>query len=190
MKNTPLSVEAFNRELDRVARGGGVSGEELTPEDGHALKLAQSLALTDMSASSTVRQSLRRRLAERAARQPIRNFGLRRFICFREGRALAGAGVAMLLAFIWIFGLLTPQNMSASPVYVTVAASPDLSGKPAVSLTVPVTHNPEILPKPVPTPMAISASSMQPGTLPVGTPARTNLPLGSQFPIVTTTVSK
>jgi hypothetical protein len=113
-----------------------------------------------------------------------------RFFWLRNGRTLAGAGVAVLFTFIWIFGFLSPQNVSATSAYLPMAASRELSVKPAASLTVAVAHSQGFIPQPVPTPMAISALVVQTSSLPVDTPTRTNIPLGSQFPIVTTVVSK
>lgn len=188
--NKPLPFEDFNRELDRAARGDAPARDDLTPEDQSALQLAQRLAITDLSGSSLIQQSLRRRLAERAIRHPIRDGSLRRFFWLRNGRTLAGAGVVVLLTFIWIFRFLSPQNVSATPAYLPMAASRDLSVKPAASLTVAIAHSPNLIPQPVPTPMAINVPVAQSSSLLVGTPARTNIPLGSQFPIVTTIVSK
>jgi hypothetical protein len=190
MKDKPLPVNDFNRELDRAARGAVNTSDDITPQDERALKLARILATADFSGSSAIRQSLRRSLAERSAPQPILQTRLNRFILFRDGRALAGTGIAVLLVFVWVFGLLAPQRVSATPAYTTLAATGALPGSPSVTFTVAVTHNQDIIPKPVPTPMAISVSTGHSATLPLSTPIRTLLPLGDQFPIVTTTISK
>jgi hypothetical protein len=190
MINKSLKVEAFNREVERVAKGGEVTNDLITPEDKSALKLAKRLTVTDFSGSSTIRQSLRCRLVERAARYPVRDAGLRRFVSFRDGRTLAGTGIAILLIFVWAFGFLPPQHASATPAFITAEASSVLPGKPAASLTVAVTHNRGFIPKPAPTPMTISVSTAQSPVLPVRTPNRTNFPLGSPFPIVTIIILK
>jgi len=185
-----LPVEAFNRELERIARGGAVNSDLLTPEDQNALNLAQRLTVTDFSGSSGIRQSLRHRLVARVARYPVRDTGLRWFVSFRDGRTLAGTGIAILLVIVWAFGFLPPQHASTTPALITAAASSVLPGKPAASLTVAVTHNQGFIPKPVPTPMPMTTSASQSPVLPASTPNRTNFPLGSQFAIVTTTISK
>jgi hypothetical protein len=103
---------------------------------------------------------------------------------------LAGTLIAALLAFVWMFGLSTPQHALATPAYTTLAVSVDLWVKPAVSLTIAGAHNQDIYPKPVPTPMAMSGSTSQSINLTVSTPMRNNSTLGQQFPIITTTISK
>jgi len=188
IRQTP--VESFNHELDRLIRGGEVSRDDFSPEDQRALKLAQYLVTTDFSANSAIQQPLRRRLAECSTRYPVLNNGLKRFILFRDGRTLAWTGIAVLLLFAWTFGLIAPQHASATPAYTTVAASAILPEKSTGPLTVAVSHNHDLFPKPVPTPVAMSASAVHSATQPVRTPLRVNLRLGNQFPIVTTTNSK
>jgi hypothetical protein len=183
-------VEVFNRELDRVIHGGTVPGNDLPPEEARALHLAQNLVTVDFSGSSTIRQSLRRRFSGRSSRYPARFYHLNSLFLFRESRSLAGFSMTVLLAFLLVFGLLSPQHVSATPAYTTMAASAALPGQPAVSLTVVVSHNQDFHPRPVPTPLAISVSTGQSTTLPERTPVLTDPSLGNQFPIITTTVSK
>ena len=190
MKNTPSTVEAFNRELDRATQGSPITGDELSTEDQSALRLAQRLAAANFSESSAIRQTLRLRLAERAARSPAHRYSWRQLFHLRDGRALAGAGVAIVLVFIWAFGFFSPQTVAATPVKFTVAASPDLSGKPTASLTVEIVHNREFLPQPAPTPIVMPAYTAQASAPPAGTPVRTHYIVGSPLPIVTTSVSK
>ena len=185
-----MSVDAFNRELDRVLRGGAASGNNMSPEDARAFQLAQNLGNVDMSGSSALRQSLRHRFSERSSRYPTRLTSLYRLFLFREGRSLAGLGLAVLLAFLVFFGLLSPQHASATPTYNLLPVSASMPDHPAVSLTVAASHYHDFYPRPVPTPLAMYASSGQSSTLPERTPVLTDLPLGSQFPVITTTTSK
>ena len=183
-------VDVFNRDLERIIRGGAVPENDLSPEEVRALQLAQNLVTADFSGSSTIRQSLRRRFSERSFRYPTRFINLNSLFLFREGRSLAGFGMAVLLAFFLVFGLLSPQHVSATPAYTTLAASAALPDQPAVSLTVAAAHNQDFYPRPVPTPLAMSASIGQSTTLPERTPVLTDPSLGKQFPIITTTISK
>jgi hypothetical protein len=183
-------VEVFNRELDRVIRGGAVPGNDLSPEEARALQLAQKLATLDFSGSSTIRQSLRRRLSEHTSRSPARFSSLYRLFFNREGHSLAGFGVAVLLAFLLVFGLLSPQHVSATPTYSTLPVSAALPDHPAVSLTVSASHNQGFYPRPVPTPLAMSVSTGQSTTSPERTPILTGPSAGNQFPVITTTNSK
>jgi hypothetical protein len=183
-------VEVFNQEVDRVIRGGEVTGNDLPPEELRALQLAQNLITADFSVSSTMRQLLRRRFSERTSQYPARFSHLNSLFLYREGRSLAGFGLAVLLAFLFVFGLLSPQHVSATPAYPNIAASAILPDQPAVSLTVAASHNKDFYPKPVPTPLAMSASTGQLTTLPERTPVLTDPSLGNQFPIITTTISK
>jgi len=183
-------VEVFNRELDRIIRGGAVPENDLSSEEARVLQLAQNLVTADFSGSSTIRQSLRRRFSERSSRYPARFSRLNSLFIFREGRSLAGFGMAVLLAFLLVFGLLSPQHVSATPAYTTMAASAVLPDQPAVSLTVAASHNQDFYPRPVPTPLAMSASTGQSTTSPERTPVLTDPSLGNQFPIITTTISK
>jgi hypothetical protein len=188
VRQTP--VEIFNREVDRVVRGGADTGNNIPPEEARALKLARDLAAIDFSASSAIRQSLRARFTERSARYPSDITSPHRVLLFRQGHTLAGIGVAALMVLVFVVGLLSPQHVSATPVFTTAAASAALSDQPAVSLTVAVLHNQNFYPKPVPTPMAMSASTVQSTTSPEHTPVRVDQYLGNQFPIITTTISK
>jgi hypothetical protein len=183
-------VEVFNRELERLVRGGVVIEDDLTPDDQRALDVAQNLAVIDFSRKSAVRQILRRHLAERSLRYANRSAGFNRYLRTLDGRVLAGTLIAALLAFVWMFGLSTPRYALATPAYTTMAVSADLWVKPAVSLTIAAAHNQDIYPKPVPTPMAMSGSTSQSINLTVSTPMRNNSSLGQQFPIITTTISK
>jgi hypothetical protein len=183
-------VEVFNREVDRVIRGGTDSGNDLPPEEVGALQLAQNLATVDFSGSSTMRQLLRRRFSERTSQYPARFSHLNSHFLFREGRSLAGFGMTVLLALLLVFRVLSPQHVSATPANTTRAASAALPNQPAVSLTVAASQNQDFYPRPVPTPLAMSASPGQPTTLPERTPVLTDPSLGNQFPIITTTISK
>jgi hypothetical protein len=190
MRARPTQVEVFNRELDQIIRGGAASGENYSPEEARALQLAQNLVTADFSGGSAIRQSLRRRFSERSSRSCARFFSLSDLFLFREGRSLAGFGMAVLLAFLLVFGLLSPQHVSATPTYPSMAASAALPDQPVVSLTVAASHNQYIYPRPVPTPLAMSASIGQSTTLPERTPVLTDPSLVNQFPIITTTISK
>ena len=190
MRARPTKVEVFNRELDQIIRGGAASGEYYSPEEARALQLAQNLATADFSGGSAIRQSLRRRFSERSSRSCPRFFSLSNLLLFREGRSLAGFGIAVLLAFLLVFGLLSPQHVSATPTYPAMAASAVLPDQPAVSFTVAASHNQDFIPRPVPTPLAMSAYSGQSTTLPERTPVLTGSSVVNQFPIITTTISK
>jgi len=187
-KQTPVQV--FNRELDRVICGGTITENDLSPAEMRALQLAQNLVKADFSDSSSIRQSLRRRFSEQPSRYPARVSRLSSFFLFREGRSLVGFGMAVLLAFLLVFGVLSPQHVSATPVYPTMAASAALPDQPAVSLTVAAAHCHDFYPRPVPTPLAISPSTGHITTSPERTPVLTDPSLGNQFPIITTTISK
>ena len=115
MRARPTQVEVFNRELDQIIRGGAVSGENHSPDEARALQLAQNLAMTDFSDGSAIQQSLRRRFSEHSSRSHARFYSLSNLLLFREGRSLAGFGIAVLLAFLLVFGLLSPQHVSATP---------------------------------------------------------------------------
>ena len=180
-------VENFNRELERIVRGGTPPQENRSPEETHALRLAQKLAAVDFSRGSPIQQSLRRRLSERSIQYTSKITGINRIFFFHQGRALVGLGVTALLAFILIFGLVSPQQTSATPAYDLPAAQP---GMPVVSLTVAASHSQHLSPRPVPTPMALSVTAGQPVNSPKRTPVTLNPFLGSQFPIITTTISK
>jgi hypothetical protein len=190
VRSNQTPVEVFNREVDQVIHGGAVPGNDLPPEEARALQLVQNLVTADFSGSSNIRQSLRRRFSERSSRYPARFSRLNSLFLFGESRSLAGFGMTVLLGFLLVFGLLSPQHVSATPSYTTMAASAALPDQPAVSLTVAVSHNQDFHPRPVPTPLAMSASTGQSSTLPERTPVLTDPSLGNQFPIITTTISK
>jgi hypothetical protein len=183
-------VEVFNQELDQIIRGAAASGENYSPEEARALQLAQNLVTVDFSGGSAIRQSLRRKFSERSTRSCAGFFNLSNLLLFREGRSLAGFGMAVLLAFLLVFGLLSPQHVSATPAYPTIPASAALPGQPAVSLKVAASHNQDFYPRPVPIPLAMSASTGQSTTLPERTPVLMSPSLVNQFPIITTTISK
>jgi hypothetical protein len=187
-EDTP--VEIFNRELERLVRGGEVINDDFSSENRRALEVAQNLAAIDFSSKCAFRQILRRHLMERALRFTNRNTSINYYNRIPDGRMLAGTLIAALLVFVSIFGLLAPQQASATPAYTTVAASSDLLVRPAVSLTVSVLHNQNFYPKPVPTPMAMSPVAFQSNNSTVSTPMRNNSQLGQQYPIITTTISK
>ena len=183
-------VEVFNQELDRVIRGGADPGNVQSPEEIRSLQLARDLVRADFSDSSTIRQSLRRRFSEGSCRYPTRFSSLKSLFLFREGRSLAGFGMAVLLTFILVFGLLSPQQVPATPAYTTTAASAALPDQPAVSLTIAASHHQDFYPRPVPTPLAISASAGFSTAMPERTPVLTDPSLGNQFPIIATTNTK
>jgi hypothetical protein len=192
LKHRPVNahqtlVEKFNRELERITRGDTIFENDLPPEDTCALRLAQKLAEVDFSNSSTIQGSLRHRLAERSTHYTTKITGLNRVVIFCQRRAWVSLGVAALLAFFMVFGLLSTQQASATPAYNPLAAQP---GMPAASLTVAASHSQSLIPRPVPTPMALYASPVQPAASPARTPKSTEPCLGSQFPIITTTISK
>jgi hypothetical protein len=190
MRANQMPVEVFNRELDRVIRGGTVPRNDLPPEEARVLQLAQNLAANDFSGNSAIQQSLRRRFSERSSRYPARFFSLSSLFLFREVRSLVGFGMAVLLVFLLVFGTLSPQHVSATPTYPSMAASAALPDQPAVSLTMAASHNQDFYPRPVPTPQVMSASIGPSTTLPERTPELTEPSLGNQFPIITTTISK
>jgi len=192
LKDRPVNarqalVDNFNRELEFITRGGAFSENDLPPEDIRALRLAQKLAAVDFSSNSIIQGSLRHRLAERSTHYTTKITGLSRIFLFRQGRAWMSLGVTALLAFILVFGLLSAQQASATPAYHHLAVQP---GMPAVSLTVAASHSQNLVPRPVPTPIALYASPVQPAASPERTPKSTDPFLGSQFPIITTTISK
>jgi hypothetical protein len=186
----PMNVDVFNQELDRALQGGEVLGNNIPHDDERALKLAQYMAGIDFSESSTIQHSLRLTLSEHFIHYPRRNSFVNRVRYFHEGRALAGVGTVVLLVFIILYGLLSPQQVTATPIYNIQTASAALPMQSAISLTSSVSHSQEIYPRPVPTPIAMPAYTTLSSTMPESTPVQTDPPLGTQFPIITTTISK
>jgi hypothetical protein len=183
------SIEVFNRELDRFLRGGAISEGNFPSEDARDLELAQKLAGLDFSANTTIRKSLRHKFSERSAHYPGKLASFHRiFVCF-EGRTRTGIAVATLMVFVLIFRMLGQPHVSAYPAYHTLTASAALPGQQVIPLTVTTSHNQEIYPRPVPTPMAVSASNLPVIWLPECTPG-VDPSLGTQLPILTTTISK
>lgn len=190
MKSSSEKVETLNREIDRILQGGSPHLSGLSEQDQRALGLANHLTHTNLSEYSTIRRSLRRHLTHQATRVSVRHKGWKQVFPLSNGRAFAGACLAMLLVVIWVFGLFNPGAEVVTPVYATAATSANSNGTLVIPRTMTVNHNPDIFPKPVPTPVAVSAKFQRPSLLSESTPKHTDHNLGIQGPIVTTTISK
>jgi hypothetical protein len=183
-------VDNFNHELDRILQGGTASEQQFPTEELNALKLALKLARADFSNSSTIRQSLRKKISERSWEKPYSTAQFRYKFMINEWRALAGIGVVLLVAFSILFGLLSPERVPGTPAAYTLPASPGSHELPATSLTAAVSPSHVFYPKPVPTPVAMPLAAGQSTTSPARTPAQDDPSLGSQLPVITTTITK
>ena len=191
LEETSLNrIEAFNHELDRSAQGYTVQQDGFTPEDQQAFLIASRLSRLDFSEGSAIRFTLRNQFATNARHDRARASDRFWASWVRDGRMMAGICFSLILLFGSVFALLAPWFMRPGQQDLTLAANQVFPGKPAFSYTLVLQQPKDVFPKPMPTPIPISASQQSKTVQPISTPndlrvAQDNFPL-----FITLTLSK
>lgn len=156
--NEPDWADRFSRDVDSLLNQAGRTDSEPTTTEYHqALDLARTLATTDFSAESQVRQELRRRLLNRIStrgkRQQPNAYPVRRFFQGRHSIVILAAVLTVFLLSALVLAIYPPTRALAQETWQTVLrtvqlvrALPRLTGEVLAGLATSIESPAEAVP--------------------------------------------